>query len=411
MSILRKSIKLSAVAAFIVLLTFLRKLNTDDPSQARFGVSRQDEFFLDSSTLSSIGRNSSYSRLQEPLKAAKHALSTNFRNGVPKPPGSNYSRLMVIPRLKDDDVSWITKELPGTNAAIYVANDPTAPLHPPRNRGHEVMIYLTYIIDHYDQLPDIIIFMHAHRWTHHNIEFFGHDSAEMIRRLNNDYVTQEGYVNMRCQWYPGCPKWLHPRDARETLAKQEQVVLSKSWHELFPSDPLPEALGQACCAQFALSKERVLTIPLSRFVFYRDWILKTPLNDYVSGRIWEYLWQVLFTGNRIHCPSEEICHCQGFGICFSGNAGYKEYKELRYRKEKYEIELEDLRKRQSRGESSSAEDKRRNNSSGTKFINRSWHSYLSGRIEALEREIRARQVEAAGDGGGSSERYSGFRKY
>lgn len=406
MSILRKSIRLSAAAALLVLLTFLHKLNTDDPSQARFRVSRHDEFFLDTSISSSVGRNYSYHRVHKPLEAAARALSTNFRHGVPKPSGSTYSRLMVVPRLEDDDVSWITKELPGVDAAIYVANDPKAPLHPPRNRGHEVMIYLTYIIDHYDELPDIIIFMHAHRWTHHNIELLGHDSAEMVRRLNNDYVIHEGYVNMRCQWYPGCPDWLHPHDARETLVKQEQVVLTKSWQELFPSEPLPEALGQACCAQFALSKERVLSIPLSRFVFYRDWISRTPLSDYVSGRIWEYLWQLLFTGNSIHCPSEEICHCQGFGICFGGNAGYNEYKELRQRKATYEVELEDLDKRQSRGASRGAEYGRRHNASSMKVINHNRQRYFSDRLEALEKEIRARQTEAIEGAGGSGERYS-----
>lgn len=218
------------------------------------------------------------------------------------------------------------------------------------------MIYLTYIIDHYYNLPDIIIFMHAHRWTHHNIELLGHDSAEMVRRLNSDYVAYEGYVNMRCQWYPGCPEWLHPRDTREILAKQEQVVLAKSLYELFPSEPLPEVLGQACCAQFALSKERVLSIPLSRFIFYRDWVLRTPLSDYVSGRIWEYLWQLLFTRNSVHCPSEETCHCQGFGICSGGNTGNKEYKERYYAKGSNDTELEDLRKRHPRDKSPSAED-------------------------------------------------------
>jgi hypothetical protein len=356
MSGLRKSIRLSAVAAFIVLLTFLHKLNTVDPYQDRFGITRHDDTFLDTIALSPLRRNSSNLRFHDPLKAAMYGLTSSSHHGVAKPPGSQYSRCLVVPRLMDDDVSWIAKELPEIDAAIYVANDPSAPLHPPRNRGHEVMIYLTYIIDHYYNLPDIIIFMHAHRWTHHNIELLGHDSAEMVRRLNSDYVAYEGYVNMRCQWYPGCPEWLHPRDTREILAKQEQVVLAKSLYELFPSEPLPEVLGQACCAQFALSKERVLSIPLSRFIFYRDWVLRTPLSDYVSGRIWEYLWQLLFTRNSVHCPSEETCHCQGFGICSGGNTGNKEYKERYYAKGSNDTELEDLRKRHPRDKSPSAED-------------------------------------------------------
>lgn len=325
MSFLKKLVQISAAAAFILLFNFLHRLNAGDRSGSRpkaGATGKHNEIWLDSSTWS-LNRHRLNPRLRGYLDPTTNALSSRFRSGTPKPPGSAYSQVMVVPRLKDDDISWIQEELPGFDTAVYVANDPIAPLHPPRNKGHEVMVYLTYIIDHYDDLPDIIVFMHAHRWTHHNTELLGYDSAEMVRRLSSDYVTSEGYVNMRCQWSPGCPEWLHPNDSEEILAKQEQVVLSKCWRELFPQDPLPDSLGQACCAQFALSKERIQSIPLSRFVFHRDWILRTPLSDYVSGRIWEYLWQYLFTGRTIYCPSEYECHCRGFGVCFGGEAEYK----------------------------------------------------------------------------------------
>ena len=31
------------------------------------------------------------------------------------------------------------------------------------NKGNEAMAYLTYIIDHYEALPGIMLFVHAHR--------------------------------------------------------------------------------------------------------------------------------------------------------------------------------------------------------------------------------------------------------
>ncbi|KAL6715709.1 hypothetical protein ACLMJK_006670 [Lecanora helva] len=278
---------------------------------------------------------------------------------------------------------------------VYIADDREADLHPPRNKGHEVMIYLTYIIDHYDSLPDTIIFIHAHRWTHHNIELLNHDSAEMIRRLSNEYVAREGYVNMRCQWYPGCPKWLNPNDTEEILGKQEQVVVSKSWHELFPPEVTPESLGQACCAQFAVSKDRILSIPLSRFIFYRDWILKTPLSDFVSGRIWEYLWQYIFTGRSIHCPSEHACHCRGFGLCFGSEAKYREYEELRHSKEMLEVELKEVR---GRGEANQSEQPIDSNlakadiSFSAKLLN------LSVQVDILEQELRERRLRVVQSG-------------
>ncbi|KAL9604870.1 MAG: hypothetical protein Q9219_000318 [cf. Caloplaca sp. 3 TL-2023] len=255
---------------------------------------------------------------------AQRPQFTRFLPGVPNS-GSNYSRVMVIPRMNEDDITWISTELPTLEVSIYVANDPSASLHPPKNKGHEVMIYFSYLIDNYDRLPDIVLFMHAHRWTHHNNLLLGFDASQMINSLNGAYVIREGYVNMRCHWSPGCPEWLRPASMQDTLGKQEEAVLERCWKELFPFDALPSFLAQPCCAQFALSRDRIRSIPRSRYIFYRDWILKTPLSDYISGRIWEYSWQYLFTRDNVHCPAEHVCYCDGFGYCFGSEAAYNRY--------------------------------------------------------------------------------------
>ncbi|KAL8850717.1 MAG: hypothetical protein Q9221_004365 [Calogaya cf. arnoldii] len=258
---------------------------------------------------------------------------------VPGSPRSNYSRVMVMPRMQEDDIAWISKELPRLDVSIYVANDPKSSLHPPKNKGHEVMIYLTYLIDNYDHLPDVVLFMHSHRWTHHNNAFLGFDASQMIRALSGAHVMRAGYVNMRCHWSPGCPEWLHPSGVKDLLAKQEERVLAQCWRELFPFDPLPSFLAQPCCAQFALSKDRILSIPRSQYIFYRDWITRTPLSDYISGRVWEYSWQYIFTHNAAHCPAEHACYCDAFGVCFGGKVPYSQYVELVGSKTKINEEL------------------------------------------------------------------------
>lgn len=270
--------------------------------------------------------------------APERPMATTLLAGSPGQK-SKYSRVMVIPSMQEDDIKWIMRELPKVDVSIYIANNPTASRHPPRNKGHEVMIYLSYLIDHYNHLPDIILFMHSHRWTHHNNHLLGFDASQMIRALSSAHVIREGYVNMRCHWSPGCPEWLSPTSAQDTLGRQEETVLEQCWRELFPFDPLPSFLAQPCCAQFALSKARVQSIPRSRYVFYRDWILRTPLSDYISGRIWEYSWQYLFTKDSAHCPAEHVCYCDGFGVCFGGEMPYRHYWELQDQKTIYAEEL------------------------------------------------------------------------
>ncbi len=260
------------------------------------------------------------------------ANKAQFTPGVPKPPGSNYTKMLITPRTQKekDKAKWIFEHFPqdGTsnvNVSMYIADDPWAPLHPPKNKGHEVMIYLTYIIDHYDSLSDVNIFMHNHQKAWHNDDLLDQDSAQMIKRLSAERVQREGYMNLRCHWHPGCPDWMHPGETKMDVNKQEEVLLAKSWSELFPMDEIPDVLAQPCCAQFALSRDRIRQLPLARYVFFRDWLLRTPLSDALSGRVWEYVWHYLFTGQNVVCPKEHICYCDGFGVCFGGEQEYNNY--------------------------------------------------------------------------------------
>ena len=268
-------------------------------------------------------------------------IENAFVPGVAKPPGEDYSLKMVITRTKKEDVSWMDKELPDIEKAIYVADDPDAPLHPPKNKGHEVLVYLTYIIDNYDNLTDVTLFMHAHRVTWHNNDILDYNAGEMVRRLNPARVQREGYMNLRCHWNPGCPEWIHPGAVEAKKDRKEEPLFAQAWSELFPLDPIPQVLAQPCCAQFALSRDRIRSIPLETFEHHRDWILNTPMTDYFSGRIYEYTWQVVFTGQPTYCPEMHTCYCDGYGVCFGGKQELDDWFKVRFQTRKKQDALND----------------------------------------------------------------------
>ncbi|CAK1354544.1 hypothetical protein CB0940_01618 [Cercospora beticola] len=271
--------------------------------------------------------------------------------GKTKPPGSNYTRALVLPRLKSESTAWVQQELGDwidsglLIPAVYTVDDRTADLHPPKNKGHEVMVYLSYIIDFYDTLPDISIFMHAHRYAWHNNELLNTDAAQMVRHLSPERVTREGYMNLRCHWDPGCPVWLHPGATKDNYDKPEEHLLADCWSELFPMDPVPKVLAQPCCAQFAVSRERILETPKMRYVVMRDWLIRTELTDYLSGRIFEHIWQYIFTASPIHCPSMSACYCDGYGLCFGGPKEFDYYFELNYHVQELQKEFKAWRKK------------------------------------------------------------------
>lgn len=108
----------------------------------------------------------------------------------------------------------------------------------PSDRGLENMAYLTYIIDHYDSLPDIVILMHGGRYRWHNGDPL-YDSALVLSRIQIPYVQEQGYVNMRCVWTVGCPAEIHPVQKRQLgmVAQSGAIpgdVYASAFRELFP---------------------------------------------------------------------------------------------------------------------------------------------------------------------------------
>lgn len=259
------------------------------------------------------------------------SLPLRFTDGLSqlKPPGSNYTYKIVVPKTEDEDIAWITEEIPDAPLVVYELDNPNAEHKVPKNKGREAMVYLSYIIDHYDDLADTTIFMHAHRYAWHNNMLQGLSTVTMIKRLNHERVARMGYMNLRCHHDPGCPDWIHldrPGGDFDFYYKPEEIYWRRHiWEELHPGAPIPPSLSGICCAQFALSKQRIRDVPIERFLHYRKWLLTTPMEDQYSGRIFEYIWHYIFTGHEVFCPAMNTCYCDGYGICFGGRQKFDDY--------------------------------------------------------------------------------------
>jgi hypothetical protein len=200
---------------------------------------------------------------------------------------------------------------------------------------------LTYIIDHYQDLPDVAIFMHSHRFSWHQLAIFDYDAVETVRHLSSSRVIREGYMNLRCEWDPGCPDGIRLNDPDPESVHVEGPYVAQAWGELFPHASLPDALAQPCCAQFAVSRESILRTPIEEYLSYRDWLIKTNFDDMISGRVFEYVWQYIFVKHAVFCPETYTCYCEGFGMCFEDRQELADWSELRLEADAKEIELEE----------------------------------------------------------------------
>lgn len=272
-----------------------------------------------------------------------------FRAGTPNPPGQNHSLIIVTGHLPNEDVTWLARDLPSIPTAIYPVGSPNTPL--PANKGHEAMIYLTYILDHYPSFPDVVLFIHPHLIAWHNDVLHSSSTLVTITRLSLPHVIRQGYFNTRCHLHPGCPSWLsvdRPLWRLDVRYKPEERFLTSSvFHALHgPHTPIPAHISQPCCAQFAVSRDRLLSRPQSFYTHYRDWLLNTDLPDDTSGRIMEYTWQYIFTGLFEHCPSPHQCYCDGYGVCFEGREnGLQRWLKVWKTKDSLDERMTKLRKK------------------------------------------------------------------
>lgn len=155
-----------------------------------------------------------------------------------------------------------------------------------------------YIIDNYDRLANVSIFLHPNQYQWHNDDPF-YDGASVLSRLNLAYVRVQGYVNLRCSWSPGCPVEIRPKveaEARDSTSDPNSnearagAFYKQAYEGLFPGAWVPDSIGAPCCAQFAVSSSKIRERSLSDYHWFRDWLIETSLNDDLSGRILEYTW-------------------------------------------------------------------------------------------------------------------------
>ncbi|KAM5458313.1 hypothetical protein MaudCBS49596_000226 [Microsporum audouinii] len=213
------------------------------------------------------------------------------------------SKAVVVPKTKWDRVGWVKKLEPEWVPFIYsVDNDARYTLRTPKNVGREAMVYLSFIIDYYDSLPEIVAFTHSTNKQWHN-DFKGRKTVNILSHLRDDAVKKKGYVNLRCLWEPGCPTSVNPLNPTETDIREqgERAKMAEIYMELFnvTRTEVPVHIGGVCCAQFAVTRERIRQRPLDDYIRMRNWALGAEFTSFGVGWVFEQIWHIIFMEEAI----------------------------------------------------------------------------------------------------------------
>ncbi|EJT82581.1 hypothetical protein GGTG_02554 [Gaeumannomyces tritici R3-111a-1] len=246
---------------------------------------------------------------------------------VPDP--SKLDKVLVLGKMPNEDVSWTHNLKQWTPFVYTMGKRPERGyiLRPPSLQGREAVVYLSFIIDYYDALPNMTAFVHAGREQWHNSEL-GPWTGTILENLRADTVRRRGYVNLRCEHDPGCPDDVHPKHPTQSDIDGDDIRahFADVYMELFNVSraDIPEHLGHQCCAQFVVTRDRIRERSREDYVRMRRWAMtQTVTTSFNAGWVFEKTWHVIFGMPPQYCPAPDVCKCELFGWCGVPKGGIK----------------------------------------------------------------------------------------
>lgn len=239
------------------------------------------------------------------------------------PTSTAFRKAVVMGKTSKEDTDWVQNFLPDWEPAIYVvdlegnATSPTG-LRTKMNKAREAMPYLTYMADHYDNFPDVAVFLHSHRKGYpkawHN-DAKGYDAVNMLKELKLAEVQRRGYTNLRCIDYPGCPNEVQ-------LSRDEPKEVDSLWPKVYGEffnmteqavKAQIDTVATPCCAQFAITRQQLhrrSKLEYQRFVALME---ENDTDDHLLGTVMEYMWHVLFYQDAVYCDDTQHCWTELYG--------------------------------------------------------------------------------------------------
>ena len=208
-----------------------------------------------------------------------------------------------------EDLSWL-QQLPHIPHTIYTSHNTSAE-HPMWIEQAEAGVYLQFILERYETLPDATVFIQAHQTAEHMP-----DKLPLLKRLR---WRRWPYANLRYQgitshkWGNWTGDWLNLWKPEETppahevnwdkLRIEQSRLYAEVWHTLMEPEfgPLPRFVHAPCCAEMLVSKQRILAHPKAFYQTIFDWLTTRTEEVWESNR-WACCWLL-----QVHLPLPFCC--------------------------------------------------------------------------------------------------------
>lgn len=224
---------------------------------------------------------------------------------------NNIKNNKIIIHHFNEDLDWVNYLDSSYDYVIYSRNLPNSDkvVNIKHDKGVESCAYLQFIIDNYDDLPENMVFVHAHRHSWHQDDYVDVlikklDWTKSYYNINNNYITpliKNDQEIIERHFY-------HRTWSQCEYRKSYKLWVEDVWSDLFAGQiEMPERIEGKCGAQFLVKKEIVKKYSKEFYQRLLSWLLTTDIDErlkitksaqnlssQVSGRILEYVWNILF---------------------------------------------------------------------------------------------------------------------
>ena len=187
--------------------------------------------------------------------------------------------VIIVANHYNEDLKWLEPFVQNKSAIVCSKKYYSSMCDVPINKGREASGYLKFIIDNFHNLPKNMAFLHGHEKAYHQ-------KYNILKLIKCAKINQYGYFGLNHCYF----------DDRKIATNKIMKEMQKIWYghfKPFLKRECPIYLLHDCCAQFIVSRERVLRNSRGAYQHWYQLLMKTK-NDYHLGLVFEYIWHIIF---------------------------------------------------------------------------------------------------------------------
>jgi len=192
--------------------------------------------------------------------------------------------LVIVTSHYEEDLAWLQKSDYPTVVCSKKLPSPLCPVT--ANKGFEASSLLAFIVHNYARLPAHVAFLHGH-------EKAWHQKLDIMKAISCADYKQHGFISLNSNW---CSDFMGLTE--NGCWGRERHLLEAHWDELFRPflnrDPPPRIITD-CCAQFIVSRERILRLPLEAYRTWLSFLMRdSEPKDKLKAIVFESMWAIIF---------------------------------------------------------------------------------------------------------------------